>query len=137
MSTQSIAQTLPGSNSQVWAGRILSGIVVAFMLFDAVIHLLRIQPVVEAFARLGLPLSLSAILAIVEFICILAYALPRTSVLGAILLTGYLGGAVAIQVRAGSSLFGESLFPVYVGIVAWGGLFLRDQPLRSIFPVKR
>src|SRR5512143_1222425 len=113
MSTQSIAQGIPPSKSALWTGHVLSGIVVLFMLFDATIHLLRIPPVVDAFAQLGLPLSLAVTLGVVELVCILAYIAPRTSVLGAILLTGYFGGAIAIQARVGHSLFGETLFPLY------------------------
>lgn len=137
MSTQSIAQPMPVSNAKLWTGRVLSGIVVLFMLFDAVIHLMRIPPVVEAFAQLGLPLSLAVPLGILELICVVTYVFPRTSVLGAILLTGYLGGAIATQARVGHSLFGETLFPVYVGILLWGGLLLRNERLRAIFPVQQ
>lgn len=136
MSTQSIAPVFPISNAKLWTGRVLSGIVVLFMLFDAVIHLMRIPPVVEAFAQLGLPLSLAVPLGIVELMCIAVYVFPRTSVFGAILLTGYLGGAVAIQARVGNSLFGETLFPVYIGILLWGGLLVRDEKFCAIFPVR-
>jgi hypothetical protein len=136
MSTHSISSAVPISSSQLWIGRILSGIVVLFLLFDATIHLMRIPPVAEAFAQLGLPLSLAVTLGIVELVCVAAYVFPRTSVLGAILLTGYLGGAIAIQARVGNSLFRETLFPVYVGILLWGGLLARDEKLRAIFPLR-
>src|SRR5580692_4667842 len=100
--------TLAGSLSKksLWAGRIASGLVVAFLLFDAVIHLMKPAPVVEAFAKLGFPLRLAVPLGIIELVCILLYMVPRTSILGAILLTGYLGGAIAIQLPTGNSLFG-------------------------------
>jgi hypothetical protein len=131
--------TQPGSLSKksLWGGRILSGLVTAFLLFDAVIHLLKPAPVVEAFAKLHLPLSLALELGIIELLCLALYVIPATSILGAILLTGYLGGAVAIQVTTSNSLFGEILFPVYVGAILWGGLYLRDERLRTLVPWRR
>jgi hypothetical protein len=108
--------------------------VTAFLLFDAVIHLLKPAPVVEAFAKLHLPLSLAVELGIVELLCLVLYVIPRTSILGAVLLTGYLGGAVATQMTTSNSLFGEILFPVYVGVLVWGGIYLRDDRLRTLFP---
>jgi hypothetical protein len=135
----SAAVTEPGSISRksLWTGRILSGFVTAFLLFDAVIHLLRPAPVVEAFARLHLSLSLAVELGIIELVCIALYVIPRTSILGAILLTGYLGGAIATQLPTSTSLFGEILFPVYVGAIVWGGLYLRDDRLRTLVPWRR
>jgi hypothetical protein len=126
----------PGSLSKkaLWGGRIMSGMVTAFLLFDAVIHLLKPAPVVEAFAKLHLPLSLAVELGIVELLCLVLYVIPRTSILGAVLLTGYLGGAVATQMTTSNSLFGEILFPVYVGVLVWGGIYLRDDRLRTLFP---
>jgi hypothetical protein len=126
----------PGSLSKkaLWGGRIMSGLVTAFLLFDAVIHLLKPAPVVEAFAKLHLPLSLAVELGIVELLCLVLYVIPRTSILGAVLLTGYLGGAVATQMTTSNSLFGEILFPVYVGVLVWGGIYLRDDRLRTLFP---
>jgi hypothetical protein len=130
--------TLAGSPSKksLWAGRIASGLVVAFLLFDAVIHLMKPAPVVEAFAKLGFPLRLAVPLGIIELVCILLYVVPRTSILGAILLTGYLGGAIAIQLPTGNSLFGEVLFPVYIGVILWGGIYLRDERLRALIPLR-
>jgi hypothetical protein len=126
----------PGSLSKkaLWGGRIMSGLVTAFLLFDAVIHLLKPAPVVEAFAKLHLPLSLAVELGIVELLCLVLYVIPRTSILGAVLLTGYLGGAVATQMTTSNSLFGEILFPVYVGVLVWGGIYLHDDRLRTLFP---
>jgi len=128
----------PGSLSKKaqWGGRIVSGLVTAFLLFDAVIHLLKPAPVVEAFAKLHLPLSLAVDLGIIEVLCLVLYVIPRTSILGAVLLTGYLGGAVAIQMITSNSLFGEILFPVYVGVLVWGGIYLRDDRLRTLFPLR-
>ena len=91
----------------------------------------------EAFAKLGYSISLAVPLGIIEIACILLYVIPRTSVLGAVLLTGYLGGAVATNLRTGAPLFSNVLFPVYVGVLLWGGLYLRDNALRGVFPVRR
>jgi hypothetical protein len=118
----------------LWAGRILSALSVLFMLFDTAGHLMKPAPVAEAFARLGWPLSLSPELGIIQLVCIVVYVIPRTSVLGAILLTGYLGGAVAAHVRVSDPLF-DTLFPIIVGVMFWGGLFLRDQRLRALIPI--
>ena len=124
------------SKKSLWSGRTFSGLVAAFMIFDAVIHLMKPAPVVEAFAKLGYPLRLAVVLGIVELLCVLLYVIPRTSILGAILLTGYLGGAIAIQLPTGNSLFGEVLFPVYIGVLVWGGIYLRDDRLRTLIPLR-
>lgn len=133
---QSLADVTPVSTGSLWTGRILSVLVILFMLFDAVLHLIKIAPVVQAFAQLGVPLQLSIALGILELVCIILYALPRTSLLGAILLTGYLGGAVVTQLRVGNPLFSQALFLIYIGVLAWGGLFLRDQRLRALIPLR-
>ncbi len=130
-------QSSSTSNRNLWAGRIISGLAVLFMLFDAVIHVLKITPVVEAFAQLGFPLGVARGLGIVELVCIALYVIPRTSVLGAILLTGYLGGAIATQVRAGAPLVSTALFPVYIALFVWGGLYLRDDKVRALIPLRR
>ena len=122
------------SKKALWTGRVLSGLVVAFLLLDAAMHMLKPAPVVEAFARLHLSLSLAVDLGIVELLCVALYVVPRTSILGAVLLTGYLGGAVATQLPTSTSLFGEILFPVYVGVIVWGGIYLRDERLRALVP---
>jgi hypothetical protein len=115
----------------------MSAIASLFMVFDAVIHFIQPPSVVKGFADAGFPLSTARPLSVIELACIVLYVIPRTSVLGAALLTGYLGGAVAVNVRIGTPLFGYVLFPVYVAILFWGGLYLRDDRLRSIFPVRR
>ena len=125
------------SNAQLWTGRVLSTLGVVFMLFDATIHLLKPAPVVQGFAQLGYPLSAAVPLAIIEFVCIVFYLLPRTEVLGAVLLTGYLGGAIATQVRVGAPLFSTMLFPIYLALFLWGGLYLRDPVVRTLIPVRR
>lgn len=125
------------TRERIWTGRILSGIAGLFMLFDATIHLLRPEPVVKGFAQLGFPLSVAVPIAIIEFVCVALYLIPRTSIFGAILLTGYLGGAIAAQLRIGSPLFSTLLFPIYVALFIWGGLYLRDPVVRSIIPARR
>ena len=122
------------SKKMIWTGRILSGLMVAFLLFDATIHLMKIGMVVQAFAQLGWPIGMAGVLGVIELVCIALYVVPRTNILGAILLTGYLGGAVVTHLRVGSSLFGEMLFPVYVGILLWGGLYGREPRLRALIP---
>ncbi len=125
------------TRGRIWTGRILSGIAGLFMLFDATIHFLRPEPVVKGFAQLGYPLSVAVPIAIIEFVCIALYLIPRTSIFGAILLTGYLGGAIASQLRVGAPLFSTLLFPIYVALFLWGGLYLRDPLVRSIIPTRR
>ena len=120
-----------------WAGIILTALPVLFLLFDSAIHLMVIPPVVESFTQLGYPVSTARALGVIELVCIALYLIPRTSVLGAVLLTGYLGGAVATNLRVGSPLFSHTLFPVYVGVLARGGLFLRDKRVRALIPVRR
>lgn len=113
-----------------WTGRVLSALVVVFMVFDGVIHVLKPIPVVEAFAQLGYPLGVSVGLGIVELACTALYAIPRTAALGAVLLTAYLGGAVATQVRIGAGVF-PTIFPVILGAILWTGLALRDARVRA------
>jgi DoxX-like protein len=120
---------------RVWAGRVISALAVLFLIFDSVIHVMMIRPVVEGFAELGYPVNVARPLGIVEFLCVVLYVIPRTSVLGAILLTGYLGGAVATNVRVGLPLFSHILFPVYVGVMLWAGLCLRDERVRKVVGV--
>jgi hypothetical protein len=127
----------PQSSGRLWAGRILTALPVLFLLFDVVIHIMKPAMVVTAFEQLGWSASLSVPLAIVELVCLVLYLIPRTSVLGAVLLTGYLGGAVATNLRVGAPLFTNILFPVYVGVFLWGGLYLRDARLREVFPLRK
>ena len=114
-----------------WPGRVLSTIVVLFMIFDGVIHVWKPAPVVEAFAQLGYPIRVAVGLGILELACTALYAIPRTAVLGAVLLTAYLGGAVATQVRAEAGWF-PTIFPVIVGALLWVGLALRDARVRAL-----
>jgi hypothetical protein len=132
----SAIQTAPASKTSLWVGRVISALVVLFLLFDSAIKLMRLAPAVEGTAKLGYPESVVLPLGIVLFACTVLYAIPRTSILGAILLTGYLGGAVATNVRVGNPLFGYVLFPVYVGVLLWLGLLLRDVRLRALIPLR-
>src|SRR5215475_14185243 len=123
---QSGTQTAPVSKKKLWAGIIISALPALFLLFDGAMKLAKPPVVVEATVRLGYPESVILGIGIVLTACTVIYVIPRTAVLGAILLTGYLGGAVATQVRAGGGPF-PILFPVIVGALLWGGLFLRDD----------
>ena len=130
-------QAAPTSGKSLWAGRIMSGLVVAFLLFDGGIKLVPLDIVITTSQELGIPTHLARTLGVMTLIGTLLYAWPRTAVLGAILLTGYLGGAIYVHVRAASPLFSHTLFGVYLGLLIWGGLWLRDERLRSLFPLKR
>ena len=116
-----------------WTGRTLSGLAVAFFLFDASLKLVGHPEVTKASLHLGLPLTLSPSIGLLLLACTVVYCVPRTAVLGAVLLTGYLGGAVLTHVRVGDPLFSHILFPVYMGAFVWVGLFLRDARARRLF----
>ena len=116
----------------MWIGRIVSALVVLFLAFDTLIHLMAIKPVLDAFIKLGLSLESARAIGALELFCLALYVIPRTALFGGVLLTGYLGGAVAIHLRAGSTLF-ETLFPVVVGLLVWVGLWLRSTELRIAF----
>jgi len=124
------------SKKRVWVGRVLSGLVVLFLIPDGIVKFIKPAPVVEAFAHVGWPLSLANVLGTLLLVCIALYAIPRTSILGAILLTGYLGGAVATHLRVGDPLFSHVLFPTYLGVLLWLGLYLRDSRLRALIPLR-
>ena len=123
------------SRKAVWSGRILSGVLALLLTADAIGKFIKPAPVVEATVKLGYQEGTILPLGIVLLVCVLLYAVPRTSVLGAILLTGYLGGAVATHVRVSDPLFSHTLFPVYIGALLWLGLYLRDVRLRALIPV--
>ena len=124
------------TSRRLWIGRIFSGLVVLFLVFDSLGKFFKPAPVVEGFARLGFPVSLSLAIGTILLVCTMLYAIPRTSILGAVLLTGYLGGAVASQLRIREPLFGYVLFPVYFGILLWTGLLLREDRLREFIGLK-
>lgn len=131
--------TLPTTPAgQLWTGRIMSGIIVAFLIFDGGIKLAPLAIVTETMQQLGYSGSqeLARGLGLMTLVIALLYALPRTSVLGAILLTGLLGGAMATHLRVGSPLFSHLLFGLNLGLLAWGGLYLRDPRLRRLIPVR-
>ena len=123
------------STKMLWAGRIMSGLPSLFLLVDGIMKLVKPEPVVEATVRLGYRESVIVGLGIVLLACTVLYVVPRTAVLGAILLTGYLGGAVATHVRVGEGAF-PILFPAIVGAMLWGGLYLRDARLRALVPLR-
>jgi hypothetical protein len=127
----------PISRNSLWAGRIVSGLVVAFLLFDGAIKLIPLDIVIETSAQLGIPVHLARTLGVLTLACTIPYAVPRSSVLGAILLTGYLGGATYVHVAAGSPLFIHTFFGSYLGLMIWGGLWLRDDRVRALIPLRR
>ena len=130
-------RTIGRSKLQHWAGLAFSWLAVLFLLFDSAGKLLQVQPVIDGTLQLGYPRDSVFSLGLVLVSCVLAYIVPRTSVLGALLLTGYLGGAVATHVRVANPLFSHVLFPTYVAAFLWGGLILRDARLRALLPIRR
>jgi DoxX-like protein len=130
------AQAASVSKKLLWAGRIMSVLPALFLFLDGIMKLVKPVVVVEATVQLGYPESVILGLGIVLLTCTVLYLIPRTAVLGAILLTGYLGGAVATHVRVGNPLF-SIIFPVIIGAMLWGGLYLRDEQLRSLIPWRR
>jgi hypothetical protein len=129
-------QQVEMSRTQLWSARVMSALVVLFLLFDSALHLAKPPPVAEAFAKLGYPLSASVGIGLAELLCLAAYVIPQTAVLGGVLLTGLLGGAIATQVRAGNPAFEAYVFPTLLGVLLWGGVWLRDRRLRALFPVR-
>jgi DoxX-like protein len=131
------SQPASGSKAMKRTGWVLSGLVLLFLLFDAFGKLILMPQVIEATQQIGYPEDLLRPLGIIILLCAALYAIPRTAVLGAILLTGFLGGAVASHLRLEDPLFTHVLFGVYVGVLAWGGLYLRDERLRALIPLRR
>jgi len=129
---QSDTQTASVSKKVLWAGYIISVLPILLLLFSGVMKLVKPGSVVEGFVRLGYPESLALGIGVVELACAVVYVIPQTSVLGAILLTGYLGGATATHVRIGEPFF----MPIVLGVMIWGGLFLRDARLRALLPLR-
>lgn len=125
------------SRASLWAGYVISGLVVLFLLFDAGIKLVELDIVKQTMAELGYPTDVAFGLGVLTLVCTLLYVVPQTSVLGAILLTGYMGGAIATHLRVGSPVFSHLLFGGYLGLMIWGGLFLRDPKLRALIPFRR
>lgn len=130
---EAITNSIPAKRP--WAGIIVSGLPVLFLLFDAALKFVRPDQVVQGTVQLGYSESVILPLGVILLVSTLLYIFPKTLVLGAILLTGYLGGAVGTQVRIGNPLFTHVLFPVYIGILLWFGLYLRDSRLRELIPL--
>jgi hypothetical protein len=130
-----VTQIGPAPRTRLWAGRIISTLAVLFLLFDGITKVMKSAPVMAATVQLGVPKNLVPVVGIILLVCTVVYSIPRTSIFGAILLTGYLGGAVVIQMRVGNPLF-ETIFPVIFGVLVWGGLFLRDDRLRLLIPLR-
>ena len=126
-------QTTPASQKKLWAGRIISAVPVLLLLFSGVMKLMKPPSVLQGFAGYGYPESMLVVIGLLEIACTVIYAIPRTSILGAILLTGYLGGATATNVRVGNPAF---IMTVILGVLAWAGLFLRDDRLRALIPLR-
>jgi len=125
--------TLSVSKKQLWAGRILSALPVLMLLLSGIMKLVKPAPVLEGFTKLGYSVGVISPIGLVELACTALYLVPRTSILGAILLTGYLGGATATHVRVGEPFFGA----VLLGVLVWGGLFFRDPRLRELLPLRK
>ena len=122
------------TSTRKWTGRILTGLVTLFLLFDGAFKVFYPGPAVAATAQLGYPEHLILPIGVIELACLAVYLIPQTSALGAVLLTGFLGGAVSTHFRVGDPLLGFTLFPFYVGAFVWAGLFLRDNRLRVLVP---
>jgi hypothetical protein len=125
------------NSTRRWTGLVLSTLAILFLLFDGAIKVLKLPIAVESTVQLGYPEHVIAGIGIMELVCLALYAFPRTAVLGAILLTGHLGGAIATQVRVGNPLFSHILFPTYVAALLWGGLWLREERLRALIPFRQ
>jgi hypothetical protein len=132
-------ETAAPSKARRWTGRVISTLVVLFLIMDIVFKFIRPIPpqVMQSISQLGFQPNILPITGILLLVCTALYVLPRTSVLGAVLLTGYLGGAVSVHVRVGNPLFGYILFPVYLGILLWAGLCLREPRLLALLPLRK
>ena len=117
-------------------GYALTGFVALFLTFDTVLKLLQLAPAMQGTIELGYPANSVLVIGVIELVCLVLYLVPRTSVLGALMLTGYLGGAIGTHVRIGSPLLTHILFPIYVALMVWGGLYLRESRLRELLPFR-
>lgn len=124
---------VPSSTKLVWTGRIVSGLVVLFLIAVNLMGIIKHAEMAPQFVRMGYPESLAIKIPVLCITCAVIYAIPQTAILGAIMLTAYLGGATATHVRIGEPFF----FPVLVAVLAWGGIFLRDLRLRALIPLRR
>jgi hypothetical protein len=127
---------VPGSKAKLWTARIMGGLVIAFMLMDSIFKLIPNDMVTAGTVELGYQAHHIPVMGVLGFISILLFAIPRTQILGAILLTGYFGGAIATHLRLDNPLFSHTLFPVYLGALAWGSLWLKNKTLRNLIAGK-
>jgi len=125
-------QAAPISKKRLWVGRIMSGVAVLFLLFDSATKLLRVEAVMKAAEQIGYPPRTMPAIGLILLVCVVVYLIPRTAVLGAVLLTGYLGGAIATHVRVGDPLLSHTFFPIYFAVLIWGGLYLRDRRVHAL-----
>src|SRR5262249_31095220 len=135
--TTSAIRTVTPTRTALWTGRVMSGVAGLFLLFDAGVKVLQLPFALDVSAQLGYPAGVVLRLGLLELVCLALYLIPSPSVLGAVLWTGSLGGAIATHVRAGSPLLSHTLFPVWVAALLWGGLWVRDDRLRALLPLRR
>lgn len=133
---EAVDSATPTSRKARIAGVVCSGVATVFLAFDAAMKLFAVPEAVKGTVELGYPESVLFTLGVLQVVCLILYVVPRTSVLGALLWTGYLGGAVATHVRLENPLFSHVLFPVYVALLLWGGLWLRQPALRALLPLR-
>lgn len=133
--TTSVA--IPSSTARRWTGRVLSGLVVLFLTFDTVFKLVVSPEAVKGTLDLGYPTTVLPILGVLELLCLALYLVPRTAIVGAVMWTGYLGGAIATHLRLSNPLFSHTLFPIYVAVLLWGGLYLRDRRVAALIAPPR
>ena len=124
----------PVSKTTLWIGRVMSALPVLLVLFGSVVKLMKTAPVIEGFVRAGVAEKLIIPVGVIEMVCVIVYVIPQTAVLGAILMTGLLGGATITNLRIGDPTYP---MPVVLGMLAWGGLFLRDTRLRDLIPLRK
>jgi hypothetical protein len=125
------------ASRMVTTGRVLSALAILFLTFDVAVKLLQLPVVAETLADLGYSPEVALTIGVVELVCLVLYVVPRTAVLGAVLWTAVLGGGIASHIRVDSPLFSHILFGVYLGLLIWGGLYLRNPRLRELLPVAR
>jgi hypothetical protein len=124
------------SKGRLWVARIMSWLIILFMLFDSILKLIKPAPVVEGTVTLGYAEHHIIVIGILGLLSTILYAVPRTSFLGALLLTGYFGGVIATQIRVDAPLFSTILFPVYLAVLTWGGVWLRDEKVRRLISLQ-
>lgn len=130
-------QDLGISKGWLWTWRVVMVLVVLFFVFDVVVHIFVLPAAVTTFMQLGLPVSLSVPIGVALLVSLVLYCMPRTTVLGAILLTGYLGGAILANARIGAGLFSSVFFPLIIGILVWGSTYILEPRIRSLIPLRK